>query len=190
MSGRSDISRRTFVLGTTATVVMSAAGAKGAQHGATAAGAPSGGAAAGSESDLCNLSAVEAVAHMSQGALTSERYAQALLARCQAAHGLNAFITLEPARVLEDARARDRERLAGAKPGPLFGLPIPVKDSVNTRDYPDHRRHAGAAPFSSRGGRAGGRRPACRRRHRARQDESARTLLRLDQQQSRLRRRA
>jgi len=43
---------------------------------------------------------------------------------------------LEPARVLEDARARDRERLAGAKPGPLFGLPIPVKDSVNTRDYP------------------------------------------------------
>jgi mandelamide amidase len=38
--------------------------------------------------------------------------------------------------VLEDARARDRERRAGAKLGPLFGLPIPVKDSVNTRDYP------------------------------------------------------
>jgi Asp-tRNA(Asn)/Glu-tRNA(Gln) amidotransferase A subunit family amidase len=116
VSDHSDISRRTFVLGTTATVVMSAAGAKG--------------------SDLCNLSAVEAVSHMAQGSLTSERYAQALLARCQAAHALNAFITLEPARVLEDARARDRERLAGAKPGPLFGLPIPVKDSVNTRDYP------------------------------------------------------
>jgi len=94
------------------------------------------GAAAGNGSELCNLTAVEAVAHMSQGSFTSERYAEALLARCQAAHGLNAFITLEPARVLEDARARDRERLAGAKPGPLFGLPIPVKDSVNTRDYP------------------------------------------------------
>jgi mandelamide amidase len=115
-----DISRRTFVLGTTATVAMAAAGAK----------------TAADDTDLSNLSAVEAVAHMSQGALTSERYAQALLARCQSAHALNAFITLEPARVLEAARARDRERLAGAKPGPLFGLPIPVKDSVNTRDYP------------------------------------------------------
>src|SRR6202011_6243698 len=91
---------------------------------------------ADSAADLCNLSAVEAVAHMSQGALTSEHYAQALLARCQSAHALNAFITLEPGRVLEAARARDQERHAGAKPGPLFGLPIPVKDSVNTRDYP------------------------------------------------------
>ena len=73
---------------------------------------------------------------MSEGSLTAERYAQALLARCHSARALNAFITLEPARVLKDARARDRERLAGQKPGPLFGLPIPVKDSVNTRDYP------------------------------------------------------
>jgi Asp-tRNA(Asn)/Glu-tRNA(Gln) amidotransferase A subunit family amidase len=116
-----DMSRRTFVLGTTATAAMSAAGAK-----------PS----ADATADVCNLSAVEAVAHMSQGALTAERYAQGLLARCQSAHALNAFITLEPAQVLEAARARDRERRAGAKPGPLFGLPIPVKDSVNTRDYP------------------------------------------------------
>ena len=116
MSEHFDISRRTFVLGTTATVVMSAAGAKGSEHGATVGGAPTSGAAAGNASNLCNLGAVEAVSHMTQGSLTSERYAQALLARCQAAHGLNAFITLEPARVLEDARARDRERLAGAKP--------------------------------------------------------------------------
>jgi Asp-tRNA(Asn)/Glu-tRNA(Gln) amidotransferase A subunit family amidase len=116
-----EISRRTFVLGTTATVAMSAAGAK-----------PS----ADATADVCSLSAVEAVAHMSQGALTAERYAQGLLARCQSAHALNAFISLEPARVLEAARARDLERRAGAKPGPLFGLPIPVKDSVNTRDYP------------------------------------------------------
>src|ERR1700719_267271 len=129
MSEPPDISRRTFVLGTTATVAMSAAGAKTESAGAKP---PSDSDAA---ADLCNLSAVEAVAHMSQGTLTSERYAQALLARCQSAHTLNAFITLEPAQVIEAARARDRERLAGAKPGPLFGLPIPVKDSVNTRAY-------------------------------------------------------
>jgi mandelamide amidase len=121
-----EISRRTFVLGTTATVAMSAAGAR----------TESDSVKAPTDADLCNLSAVEAVAHMSKGALTSERYAQALLARCQSAHALNAFITLDPARVLEAARARDHERHAGAKPGPLFGLPIPVKDSVNTKDYP------------------------------------------------------
>jgi indoleacetamide hydrolase len=85
---------------------------------------------------LTDLTAVEAVGRMSRGELTCERYAQALLERCRAARALNAFIALDPARVLEDARARDLERRAGARPGPLFGLPIPVKDSVNTRDYP------------------------------------------------------
>src|ERR1700726_191748 len=107
---------------------MSAAGANTAANGK--------GTAVAGLSELCNLSAVEAVARMSQGALTAERYAEALLARCRAAKALNAFITLEPDRVLEDARSRDRERVAGVKPGPLFGLPIPVKDSVNTRNYP------------------------------------------------------
>ena len=85
---------------------------------------------------LAELSAVEAVTQMSRGELSAERYAQALLARCEAARALNAFITLEPERVLEEARARDRERHAGAHLGLLFGLGIPVKDSVNTRDYP------------------------------------------------------
>lgn len=33
-------------------------------------------------------------------------------------------------------RARDRERRDGKPTGLLFGLPIPVKDSVNTADYP------------------------------------------------------
>ncbi len=107
---------------------------------AAAASAVPGLAVAGSRSaqshDLGDLSAVEAVGQMSRGELSAERYAGALLARCQAARALNAFITLDPDRVLEDARTRDRERRAGAKLGPLFGLPIPVKDSVNTRDYP------------------------------------------------------
>lgn len=87
-------------------------------------------------SQLAALTAVEAVARMSRGELSCERYATALLERCRAAHALNAFITLQPDRVLESARERDRERKSGQTPGPLFGLPIPVKDSVNTRDYP------------------------------------------------------
>lgn len=144
MSQSADISRRAFVLGT-ATMAISAAGAHAGTPAANAPapdsaapGSPAAGANAGGSggADLCDLGAVEAVAHMSQGTLTSERYAEALLARCRSHQALNAFITLEPARVLEAARARDLERRAGTKPGPLFGLPIPVKDSVNTRDYP------------------------------------------------------
>jgi indoleacetamide hydrolase len=107
-----------------------AAAALGAARGVTVA------AAAPTDESLIGLSAVQAVAQMSRGELSCERYAQALLARCKAWHALNAFITLDPERVLEAARARDRERSAGTPPGPLFGLPIPVKDSVNTRDYP------------------------------------------------------
>jgi mandelamide amidase len=79
---------------------------------------------------------------MRRGELSVERYAHALLGRCEAMRELNAFITLEPERVLESARALDRARAAGAPTGALFGLPIPVKDSVNTRDY---RTTAGTA---------------------------------------------
>jgi mandelamide amidase len=73
---------------------------------------------------------------MARGELRAERYAAALLERCAAQRGLNAFITLEPEKVLEAARDRDRARRAGVHPGPLFGLPIPLKDCLNTRDYP------------------------------------------------------
>ena len=73
---------------------------------------------------------------MSRGELSVVDYATALLERCEAAKSLNAFITLDPQRVLRDARARDRELREGKPPGPLFGLPVPVKDSVNTCDYP------------------------------------------------------
>jgi mandelamide amidase len=125
VSAPRDPSRRRFVLQASA-----AAGTLSALRSLMAGAEDSSGA------DLTTLTAVDAVARMSRGELSCERYAEALLARCRAAHPLNAFITLEPERVLEDARARDRERSSGRPPGPLFGLPIPVKDSVNTRDYP------------------------------------------------------
>jgi len=85
---------------------------------------------------LTDLSATEAIAAMRRGELSAEDYATALLDRCERGKDLNAFITLEPERVLEAARAADRSLASGAEPGPLHGLPIPVKDSVNTKDYP------------------------------------------------------
>jgi mandelamide amidase len=85
---------------------------------------------------LHELSAGEAVALMRLGDVTAEDYAAALLERCAAGHALNAFISLSPDEVLAAAREADRRRERGERPGPLHGLPIPVKDSVNTRDYP------------------------------------------------------
>lgn len=86
--------------------------------------------------ELAELHAHEAVAAMRCGDLAAEPYAAALLRRCAAARSLNAFITLEPERVLEAARDCDRRRQSGAALGPLHGLPIAIKDSINTRDYP------------------------------------------------------
>jgi mandelamide amidase len=80
------------------------------------------------------MSAVDAVAAMQSGSLTAERYASALLEQCGRGKALNAFIALDRERVLAAARTADQRRKSGAKPGPLHGLPIPIKDSVNTND--------------------------------------------------------
>jgi len=85
---------------------------------------------------LTDLSAIDAVNAMRKGDLSAEDYANALLKRCEQGKHLNAFITLDPERVLNAARAADQLRASGASLGPLHGLPIPVKDSVNTKDYP------------------------------------------------------
>ena len=78
--------------------------------------------------------------------------------------------------------------LRAQDPGPLFGLPIPVKDSVNTRDYPTTGGHPGASGFRPQDDAPVVAALAIGGSHRARQDQPARTLLRLDQQQSRVRR--
>jgi mandelamide amidase len=95
---------------------------------------------------MIELSACDAVAAMVAGDISAEVYADALLAACAAGRDLNAFITLEPDRVREAARAADRLRAAGGPVGPLHGLPVPVKDSVNTRDL---RTTAGTRSLSN-----------------------------------------
>ena len=86
--------------------------------------------------DMTRLSACEAVAAMSSGRFTALAYAEALLARCAERSNLNAFITLDPDAVRAAARAADARRAAGEILGPLHGLPVPVKDSINTADLP------------------------------------------------------
>jgi Asp-tRNA(Asn)/Glu-tRNA(Gln) amidotransferase A subunit family amidase len=81
---------------------------------------------------MIELSATAAVAAMRAGDITALAYAEALLERCVEGVALNVFITLDPEAVRAGARAADAHRAAGGALGPLHGLPIPVKDSVNT----------------------------------------------------------
>ena len=122
------LSRREFVALASASVVAAAAGCRSEKSMAER--------KEPSTNELVELSAVDVVAKLRNGEVTAERYATALLERCQQGKALNAFITLPQQRVLEAARAADRLRSSGAKLGALHGLPIPVKDSVNTREMP------------------------------------------------------
>lgn len=91
-----------------------------------------------SRNDLVELTAAEAVWQMRFGGLSAEQYAQALLDRAAALASLNALTNQDRGQVLEDARAADRLR-RGTSPqllGPLHGLPLLLKDNINTRRLP------------------------------------------------------
>ena len=178
MSQSNDPSRRDFIVAAT---VVAAAGAGACRRGAPAAPLLS-------SAELVEFSAVDAIAALKRGDLTAERYASALLARCEVGKSLNAFITLEPERVLEAARLADRRRVSGAALGALHGLPIPIKDSINTKDLRTHRGDAGPPRLPAEGRRPGRPLAGRGRRHRVGQDQPARAVIRVDQHQPGVRR--
>ena len=59
-----------------------------------------------------------------------------MLDRAKRLERLNAFCLLDGEIVLETAWAADKKRQSGARLGALHGLPVPVKDSVNTKSLP------------------------------------------------------
>src|SRR5215216_3449761 len=71
--------------------------------------------------------------------ITSEELVQMYLNRIAAYdHAgplLNSFIHIN-ANALEEARARDLDRHRGLAHGPLFGIPVLLKDNINTADMP------------------------------------------------------
>ena len=78
-------------------------------------------------------------ADLSAGRTTSEALVAAYLARIsamdRAGPTLQAVISLSP-NAAADARALDAERRAGRVCGPLHGIPVLLKDNIETRDLP------------------------------------------------------
>jgi len=70
------------------------------------------------------------------GEFTSEALATQVIARSERFAALNAIISLDPERLLDAARAADRLVAIGTSPGPLHGVPVFIKDNIDTRDYP------------------------------------------------------
>ena len=83
--------------------------------------------------ELWQLSAAAASALMAGGKISSVQYTQALLERITQREPLiRAWAFIDPELALAQAHARDRE----LRRSPLHGVPVGVKDVINTRDLP------------------------------------------------------
>lgn len=84
--------------------------------------------------ELCFTPAVELSGALQRRELSSLELTEALLDRIARVNPtINAFVTLLAERVIEEADACDRERLRRPdEVGPLFGLPVTVKDLTST----------------------------------------------------------
>ena len=103
----------------------------------------------GAAFNLETATIAEIQAAFEAGALTSEKLVQMYLKRIQAydqqGPRLNSIITLNPA-ALEQARALDAERSRSGPRSALHGLPIVVKDLIDTHNMPTT---AGFLPMAS-----------------------------------------
>ncbi len=102
------------------------------------------------QESLAHLSAVEAVAGIHAGEFTSEALVRACLERCDAVdETVQAWATLDPDYALEQARQADEAHRTGVDLGPLHGVPVGLKDIIDTKDLPTENGtvlHAGRRP--------------------------------------------
>lgn len=96
------------------------------------------------------LGAAAAAVALAEGRISSEELVQACLARIGADEArVQAWAFLDPEHALRQARAADLRRREGKPLGPLHGLPVGVKDIIDTADMPTEDGtvlHAGRAP--------------------------------------------
>lgn len=87
--------------------------------------------------DLIELGAAEAAGKIAAGNLTAEALMEAYLARIDARDGdVEAWIWLDRDRAMAEAREADRVLALGYGVGPLHGVPVAIKDIIETEDMP------------------------------------------------------
>ncbi|HEU0058613.1 MAG TPA: amidase [Hyphomicrobiaceae bacterium] len=97
---------------------------------------------------LCDLGASAAAAAIAGGDLGSEALVTAALARIAEREGeLQAWAFLDRERALAQAKAADEQRREGKGIGQLHGVPIGIKDIIDTADMPTEN---GSAFFKGR----------------------------------------
>jgi len=103
--------------------------------------------------DLTNLhsvSACEAARLVSDGLISSVDLVEACLARVREVdERVQAWAFLDPESALAQAKAADEFRLSGQPIGPLHGVPVGLKDIIDTADMPTENGsvlHAGRTP--------------------------------------------
>jgi Asp-tRNA(Asn)/Glu-tRNA(Gln) amidotransferase A subunit family amidase len=100
------------------------------------------------ETDLIALGAAVAAAKIASGELTSEDLIKACLGRIDALEPqVQAWAFLDREHALDQARAADAARREGRGVGPLHGVPVGVKDIIDTADLPTEH---GSAIFRGR----------------------------------------
>ncbi|HSN39113.1 MAG TPA: amidase, partial [Burkholderiales bacterium] len=101
--------------------------------------------------DLSLLGAAEAAAALSGGRINSEELVSACVTRIKADEGrVQAWAFFDPEYALQQAREADQRRREGKPLGPLHGLPVGIKDIIDTKDMPTADGtvlHAGRTPF-------------------------------------------
>ena len=101
-------------------------------------------------SQLNWLSATDAARAIRDGAIGSEQLTEACLARVREVDDqVQAWAFLDPEHALNQARARDQARREGRPSGPLHGVPVAIKDIIDTEDMPTEdgcALHAGRTP--------------------------------------------
>src|SRR5690349_21372061 len=89
------------------------------------------------DANLVNLPATVAAGEIARGAFSAQDYVRAWLDRIAAVEPeIHAFAYIDPEHAMAQARERDEYRLSGAPLGPLHGIPVAIKDLIDTRDYP------------------------------------------------------
>jgi len=142
------LSRREFTASLAGAAAAAATGLPASASGAQITAQKPHVAGARSSDGLAALTLAEAAARLQSGTVTSVDLVSACLAQIDTYNPkINAFITVTREDALAQARALDAEQRAGKLRGPLHGIPIALKDNIDTAGV---RTTAASAVFDDR----------------------------------------